>query len=78
MKTMIKDILALALQLFGWQQVQAQTPTDSMAPAETDTLPADPYFGLSHYEGLVTSKIGMLARTYGDSIVLRWAAEDYV
>jgi len=27
---------------------------------------------------LVTSKIGLLTRTYGDSIVLRWTAEDYV
>lgn len=27
---------------------------------------------------LVTTKIKLLTRTYGDSIVLRWAAEDYV
>ena len=27
---------------------------------------------------LVTSKIKLLTRTYGDSIVLRWAPEDYV
>lgn len=27
---------------------------------------------------LVTTKINLLTRTYGDSIVLRWAAEDYV
>ena len=29
-------------------------------------------------EPLVTTKIKLLTRTYGDSIVLRWAAEDYV
>ena len=28
--------------------------------------------------GLVDAKIHLLSRTYGDSIVLRWAAEDYV
>lgn len=30
------------------------------------------------YHPLVTSKIKLLTRTYGDSIVLRWAAEDFV
>ena len=30
------------------------------------------------YHPLVTSKIKLLTRTYGDSIVLRWVAEDFV
>ena len=30
-----------------------------------------------HVEPLITTKIGLLTRTYGDSIVLRWSAEDF-
>ena len=30
-----------------------------------------------HVEPLVTTKIGLLTRTYGDSVVLRWSAEDF-
>lgn len=67
--------LLLLLLFMGRQQAVAQN--DAAGTATADTV-ADPYFGLSHYEGLVTSKINLLARAYGDSVVLRWAAEDYV
>lgn len=30
-----------------------------------------------HEEPLVTTKIGLLTRAYGDSVVLRWSAEDF-
>lgn len=45
-------------------------PTSSAKADTTAIRPA--------YHPLVTSKIKLLTRTYGDSIVLRWLAEDFV
>ena len=42
------------------------------APADTDSLSEPKQYGL------IQAGIHLLARSYGDSIVLRWGAEDYV
>ena len=49
-----------------------QGPDDKQKalPADSDSLPRQ--------YGLVQAGIHLLARSYGDSIVLRWGAEDYV
>ena len=58
-----KSVIISALLLAAALTAGAQQPTDTI---EHRMLPR------------VTSKIRLLTRTYGDSIVLRWMAEDYV
>ena len=47
---------------------------------QTDSIGTNPFSTVAQKRmlPLVTSKIRLLTRSYGDSIVLRWAAEDYV
>ena len=54
----------------------AQKP-DSIPSEPTNKTPHNTV-GRKWVEPLITTKIKLLTRTYGDSIVLRWAAEDYV
>ncbi|MBQ8127023.1 MAG: hypothetical protein IJ176_01335 [Prevotella sp.] len=60
--------------------VTAQTATnDTIVQSPSATIsPADSSQALRWQEPLVTTKIKLLARSYGDSIVLRWMPEDYV
>lgn len=60
--------------------VTAQTATnDTIVQSPSATInPADSSQALRWLEPLVTTKIKLLARSYGDSIVLRWMPEDYV
>ncbi len=60
--------------------VSAQTATnDTIVQSPSATInPADSSQALRWQEPLVTTKIKLLARSYGDSIVLRWMPEDYV
>ena len=60
--------------------------TTAQAQSVTDDLPIGTVFNdsLEVVEdstqlqvGIVDTKIHLLSRTYGDSIVLRWAPEDY-
>ena len=53
------------------QEPLAEVPVDSVLE-EVDSLEN------SNYRPLVRSKMNLMARAYGDSIVLRWAAEDFV
>lgn len=51
----------------------SETSVETGTSVETDTLnPAE------RVQRMVRSQIHLFARTYGDSIVLRWAPEDYV
>ena len=49
-----------------------------MVAQDVDEEPMDSTLMTDESVGLVRSPIHLLARTYGDSIVLRWAPEDYV
>ncbi|MBQ8938350.1 MAG: fibronectin type III domain-containing protein [Bacteroidaceae bacterium] len=53
------------------QEPLAEVPADSVLE-DIDSLEN------SNYRPLVRSKMNLMARAYGDSIVLRWAAEDFV
>ena len=60
--------------IFSWAfaaAALAQTPTDG---DDEGVLPED---STQMQVGLVDTQIQLITRTYGDSIVLRWAAEDY-
>ena len=62
--------LMLAAGLTATAQVTDHTGTEGVNPHTT--------LGQERILPKVTSKIRLLTRTYGDSIVLRWLAEDYV
>lgn len=47
------------------------TPNDTLAPVYESAFPQP-------HQGVIEAKIHVLARAYGDSIVLRWSGEDYV
>ncbi len=77
--------LLLLIELILPLRTAAQTPADSVLVGQ---IPDSVLVGSAAqipdsvspyaYHPLVRSKINLLARTYGDSIVLRWAPEDYV
>ena len=64
--------------------VQAQTYAEYPDSVRLDMLRNDSLLALADsveaipYHPLVRSRINLAARAYGDSIVLRWAPEDYV
>ncbi len=73
-KRHILSVLAVLLFLplaVAAQEPLGEEPEDAVAEAP-DSLED------STYRPLVRSKMNLMARAYGDSIVLRWAAEDFV
>ena len=68
-----KSIIAILAISAACLTAGAQTPgTTGVASAPQEAV-------VRHRtEPLITTKIKLLTRTYGDSIVLRWAAEDFV
>ena len=70
-----KNILLGAMLLMSTATAMAQSPSDSIAagqpPMSGDTI-------IYQEPTLITTKIHAQARTYGDSIALRWVPEDYV
>ena len=67
----LKSIILSTAFLAAAFPAAAQEP-DSTATQNPHTTVAQPWV-----EPLVTSKIHLLTRAYGDSIVLRWVAEDF-
>ena len=71
-----KSIITTLMMSAACLTAGAQTP-DSIPSEPTNKTPHNTV-GRKWVEPLITTKIKLLTRTYGDSIVLRWAAEDYV
>ena len=71
-----KSIIATLAMSAACLMAGAQTP-DTIAGVPKIQTPHNTV-GRKWTEPLITTKIKLLTRTYGDSIVLRWAAEDYV
>lgn len=67
----LKSII-LSTALLAAALPAAAQETDSTATQNPHTTVAEPWV-----EPLVTSKIHLMTRAYGDSIVLRWVAEDF-
>ena len=80
--TVCAAVCCMTLPFMAWG---GRATMNSMAPAgeprhltaADDSLPGDSVEP-DHNLYLVRSQMHLLARTYGDSIVLRWAPEDYV
>ena len=74
-----KNILIMAAMLLSgsmaWGQSADSTFIDEPVPP-METIKADTI--IYQEPTLITTKIKLLARTYGDSIALRWVPEDYV
>ena len=68
------SLLLLFVPSRGMGYAMHARPDDNppAAPADTDSLSEPKQYGL------IQAGIHLLARSYGDSIVLRWGAEDYV
>ena len=64
--------IALSIFLLTAALPAAAQEADSTATGNPHTTVAEPWV-----EPLVTSKIHLMTRAYGDSIVLRWVAEDF-
>ena len=65
--------------LLGIMLVAGLTATAQVTdPTNTEGVNPHTTVGQERVLPKVTSKIHLLTRTYGDSIVLRWVAEDYV
>ena len=69
-------LILLPIFLCSWMQSAAQEPLAEV-PADSVLEDIDSLEN-SNYRPLVRSKMNLMARAYGDSIVLRWAAEDFV
>ena len=71
-KIELKMLFLLAALFMVGSAAQAQTQVDStQVTVEEDSTEVV-------YRELLTSKIHLLVRTYGDKVVLRWVPEDYV
>lgn len=73
-------IVASAASAFAAQMLAGYSSQGQQGRADADvkdTVVVDDRFPAPH-QGIVEAKIMMLARAYGDSIVLRWAGEDFV
>ncbi len=74
-----KNILIMAAMLLGSSMATAQQADSTYIDEPVmpmDTVKADTI--IYQEPTLITTKIKLLARTYGDSIALRWVPEDYV
>ena len=70
MKRQLKTIFLMAAWLFTGHAAMAQTTSDTTTVA-TEVANAP-------YSPLLTSKIHLLVRPYGNRVLLRWVPEDYV
>lgn len=70
-KSVIIALALLAAALTAGAQGTGSAAAGQQAPPAANNRP-------HRVRPLVTTKIGLLTRAFGDSIVLRWSAEDYV
>ena len=72
------SILLLFIPFRGLSQADYFYPQAPESAADEDTVTANPDSVKQPPQHLIQAGIYLIARAYGDSVVLRWGAEDYV
>ena len=78
MNNRLKTTILTAVLLLTGSAATAQTAADTTAVDTTLAAGAARVAANQPYYPILTSKIHLMVRPYGDRVVLRWVAEDYV